>query len=617
MCGILGEYSPKNSLLPLEKFKELLKFSSRRGPDETSIISTSRGVRFGFNRLSILDLSKEATQPIWSPSRRYLIVFNGEIYNHMELRKSLGEFGEEIKSNGDTVSLAYFIDRWGVEKSIKILEGMFAIGVWDKKKRCFFLARDFAGIKPLFYGCNKNGFVFSSQYNQISSHPFFRYETINQSVFKLYITQHFVPPPYGLLENTFSVFPGEIIKINENLELLKERYWTFPEFDDSSAIYKDAKDIVENEIQRSVREQLISDVPLGAFLSGGVDSTLICKYARKHVYGDFNTFSIGSNSKIHDETYRAIAYSKFLKTKHHIEKMTAKNSMARLDKILSDAGEPIGDSSILPTWILSNTASSKVTVILSGDGADELFFGYDRFQSIAKNHWLWNYPFYLRYLLRGIDRLIFNDRFINECVLASTPGESHFGLHSKHSSNFYEKLVPDLGNISFPQNYNVYRYTNPKTKDELLHMIRKAEFYGMLQKTLTKVDRASMANSIEVRVPFLKKGLVENIIKTGISVHSPLEKRKKILYDISMESFSTIKPQQNKKGFSIPLARWIRKNYKSAFYEKLLDRNFCDSYGINLKKMEETLIGHINNNKDYKWPLFTFYSLAVWDNARK
>ena len=140
MCGILGEYSPKNSLVPLEKFKDLLKSSNRRGPDESSIISISENVRFGFNRLSILDLSKEATQPIWSPSRRYLIVFNGEIYNHMELRKSLGEFGKEIKSNGDTVSLAYCIDKWGVEESIKILEGMFAIGVWDKKERCFFLS---------------------------------------------------------------------------------------------------------------------------------------------------------------------------------------------------------------------------------------------------------------------------------------------------------------------------------------------------------------------------------------------------------------------------------------------------------------------------------------------
>ena len=150
----------KNRLLPLEKFKKILGYSKPRGPDGSSIISTSGKIRFGFNRLSILDLSNQAAQPIWSPSGRYLIVFNGEVYNHMELRKKLGEFGKEIQSNGDTVSLAYLIDKWGVLKSIKMLEGMFAIGVWDKQEKYLFLARDFAGIKPLFYGYNRKGLCF-------------------------------------------------------------------------------------------------------------------------------------------------------------------------------------------------------------------------------------------------------------------------------------------------------------------------------------------------------------------------------------------------------------------------------------------------------------------------
>ena len=201
--------------------------------------------------------------------------------------------------------------------------------------------------------------------------------------------------------------------------------------------------------------------------------------------------------------------------------------------------------------------------------------------------------------------------------MESSPGRSHFGLHSKNVINLYDELVPDLENISLPQNFKLYNYTNPKTNGELLHLIREAEFYGMLQKTLTKVDRASMANSIEVRVPFLKKKLVENVIKTGISVHSPLKKRKKILYDLLLKSFRNIKPQKKKKGFSIPLTNWIRKNYKSVFYEKLLDGHFCSSYGINKKEMENTLNEHMECKQDYKWPLFTLYSLAVWDDARE
>ena len=616
MCGILGEYSPSNRLPSLEKFKKILDISKSRGPDETSIKSISGKVRFGFNRLSILDLSKEASQPIWSPSGRYLIVFNGEIYNHIELRKSLGDFGENIKSHGDTVSLSYCIDKWGINKSIESLEGMFAIGVWDRKEKCLSLARDFAGIKPLFYGLNKNGFVFASQYNQISNHPFFRDEKINKSVLKLYISQHFIPPPFGLLKNTFSVFPGEIVKVDKSGKLEKRRYWSFPKFDNSIMSFTDSKNIIDNEIQDSVKQQLFSDVPLGAFLSGGVDSPLICNYAKNYITGDFNTFSIGSDSEIHDETHQSSQYARALNTKHHIEKMTSENFLEGIDDILMKAGEPIGDSSILPTWKLSNIASSKVTVILSGDGADELFFGYERFQSIAKNHWLWNYPFYLRYLVRGLDRLVFNDKFINECVLSSSPGDSHFGLQSKHTNAFYDWLVPGLKNVSLPVDYDIYQYSNPKTKNELLHMIRQAEFYGMLQKTLAKVDRASMANSIEVRVPFLKKSLVEKVVKTGIETHSPMEKRKKVLYDILIQSFRNIKPQSDKKGFSIPLKNWIRKKYRSAFYEKLLDGNFCHSFGIENKKMEEVLNSHMNGKQDYKWPLFTLYSLSVWNNAK-
>ena len=616
MCGILGEYSPSNRLPSLESFKKILDISKSRGPDETSIKSISGKVRFGFNRLSILDLSKEASQPIWSPSGRYLIVFNGEIYNHLELRKNLGVFGANIKSHGDTVSLAYCIDKWGINKSIDYLEGMFAIGIWDRDSRCLSLARDFAGIKPLFYGSNSKGFVFSSQYNQISNHPFFRDEEINQSVLKLYISQHFIPPPFGLLKNTHSVFPGEIIKFDKYGKLEKRRYWSFPKFDNSKINYTNAKNIIENEIKSSVREQLISDVPLGAFLSGGVDSPLICNYAKNYINGDFNTYSIGSDSVIHDETHQSSEYAQALNSRHHIEKMTSENSFSYIDDILRKAGEPFGDSSILPTWKLSHTASSKVTVILSGDGADELFFGYERFQSIAKNHWLWNYPFYIRYFVRGLDRLVFDDKFINECVLSSSPGDSHFGLHSKQTKDFYNQLIPELRNIPFPENFDLYKYSNPKTKNELLHMIRRVEFYGMLQKTLTKVDRASMANSIEVRVPFLKKNLIEKIVKTGIEIHSPMKQRKKILYDLLIESFQNIKPEFNKKGFSIPLKNWIIKNYRNTFCEKLLDEKFCLSFGIEIKKMEEIINDHINQKNDYKWPLFTLYSLAVWNDAK-
>ena len=160
-------------------------------------------------------------------------------------------------------------------------------------------------------------------------------------------------------------------------------------------------------------------------------------------------------------------------------------------------------------------------------------------------------------------------------------------------------------------------FSNPKTKNGLLHLIRKAEFYGMLQKTLAKIDRASMANSIEVRVPFLKKKFVEKVLKTGVNIHSPMKQRKKVLYDLLIRSYENIRPEYNKKGFSIPLTNWIRKNYKNTFYEKLLDEKFCHTFGIENKKMEQMLNDHIAKKYDYKWPLFTFYCLAVWNDGKK
>ena len=610
MCGFLGEINFNGNLSDSESFKNLLKLSKPRGPDQTRIEVVGDRIRFAFNRLAILDLSENATQPMWSPSGRYLIIFNGEIYNHTKLRNKLSNRGSDLKSHGDTATLVACIDEWGIYKTIEKLDGMFSIGIWDSVKNSLSLVRDFAGIKPLFYGFNGSSIVFASQYNQISRHPFFCNEPINQEVLRLYITQHFIPPPFGLLRNTYSVSPGQILKFDKNGKKKSSIYWDFPDYAQAKMNDKDALQIVKEELINSVKAELISDVPVGAFLSGGVDSPLISSYANSE---NFKTFSIGSDSPIHDESYLSKKYADSLNTIHHSVEMNAVNSIEALNKSIYSAGEPIGDFSIIPTWEVSRLASESVSVVLSGDGADELFFGYDRFRSISKNHWLWFWPYHFRYFIRGLDRLVFNDKYINSCALSKTPGDAHFGLQSRFPVSLLDKLIPDFVNISLPNAYNTYHYNNPKSIDELFHLIRRAEFYGMLQKTLAKVDRASMSNSLEVRVPFLKKTMVENVIKMGVGVHQPDKKRKKILYNLLQNEFPDIKPEKVKKGFSIPLSSWIRKEFKEPFYETLLEKKFCHSFGIDRRLMEQMLNFHLSGNKDYKWPLFTLYSLAIWN----
>ena len=234
MCGILGEFVFNRPPIKEEEFLSLLGLSKRRGPDSTSHIKINNILQLGFNRLSILDLSDKADQPIRSPSGRYTMVFNGEVYNHKELRRNLPSNKYQFFGNGDTESIIICFDEYGILPTIRMLDGMFAIGVFDNKEKQLYLVRDFAGIKPLYYGYSGELLVFASQYDQIVKHPVFYDNEIDQKVLKLYLSQHFIPAPYGLLRNTFQVMPGELIIINKNGDKEHERYWELPKKVDNS-----------------------------------------------------------------------------------------------------------------------------------------------------------------------------------------------------------------------------------------------------------------------------------------------------------------------------------------------------------------------------------------------
>ena len=212
-----------------------------------------------------------------------------------------------------------------------------------------------------------------------------------------------------------------------------------------------------------------------------------------------------------------------------------------------------------------------------------------------------------------MDKLIYNERHINECILASKPGDAHKGLHSRFPLRVLNMVAPDLEMVNMPAQFNTYDYSNPASQDELLYYIRKAEFYGMLQKTLTKVDRASMAHSLEVRVPFLNKTFVENILNISISTHKPLKGRKRILFQLLNKCYPSIIPEKTKMGFSISLTNWIKQDYQKPFKEKLLDQSFCHNFGFEISIIEQMLKSHIRGENDYKWPLFSLYSLSVWN----
>ena len=603
MCGFIGEYNKR--LISESEFSELLMLSRHRGPDDSKIWR-SELAQFGFNRLSILDLSESGAQPMKSPSGRYVVMLNGEIYNHLDIRNSLPDHG--YRGNGDTETLCYAIDELGIEKAISKLDGMFAIAVFDMLARSLSLARDFAGIKPLFYGQIGAQVVFASQYDQLTGHPLFESCKVREDVLKLYLSYHYMPAPHGLIENTHQVLPGELIHFDQDGSRRSVRYWELPrEKEISIKDHKEALEFINNELEYAVHSQMLSDVPLGAFLSGGVDSPLVCAQAVKKDK-DLKVFSIGSDSKVHDESQLASKFAKDLNLDQKIWELNSSEMLSYWQEAMESIHEPIADYSILPTYLVSKLAKENVTVSLSGDGGDELFYGYPRFWTLGKNSSLRSLPKSIRKGLYAADKLLTKNRNVNDTILDGDLGYNHKVLHSRFRAYELDVLFPHLKDVEMPLDWDVYAYGNPGTEEELMSNMRYAEFYGMMQKTLRKVDLASMQNSLEVRVPFLSKRFIEASLKVDYRLSYGKGMKKMLLKDLLAQYFNWYEDDKVKRGFNVPLGKWIREDLKTQFQGGILEGNLVD-LGLNVQEAEKMLNGHIDGSRDKKWPLFTLLAL--------
>jgi len=608
MCGFLAEYSittTKN--IPKSEFLVLLNKSRLRGPDSQGYFSNNANLQLGFNRLAILELTDAGKQPMHSPDGRYVLVFNGEIYNHLKLRSKLHRTA--FNGHSDTETITACLEEWGVQKTIHELNGMFAIVIYDKVEETLFLIRDFAGIKPLFYGWNGQTLVAASQYNQVFLHPEYNEQPLNPQVLKLYLEQHYMPPPFGLYKKTFQVLPGEIVSLKKNGTINRKKYWELPtsvNFSISQPI--EAKEVLKETLGGAVESQLLSDVPLGAFLSGGVDSSLVASFMSKNK-SKTHVFTIGSDSKTHDESERAGLFAKALALQHEIWNLSASEVIGFWDEAMESLHEPLADFSILPTYLVSKLAKEKVGVALSGDGGDELFFGYERFWSVGKNIAFQHYPALLRKAIYGADKYTTGNSRVNSVLLASSQRSAHQGLHSRFRKSWLNEIAPQLSEVSLPENYAVYSYSDSKDIRELLCNMRHAEFYGMMQKTLRKVDLASMQNSLEVRVPFLDKNVIEAALKIDPLLSYGEGRQKQLLKNVLSGRIPSVPEETVKKGFSIPLSGWLRQDLKETVCNHLLDADLAD-FGFNKKAIEKMLKFHFEKKQDLKWPIFTLYALT-------
>lgn len=611
MCGIHGEYFPTSKLSSKNEFKKINDYNSKRGPDQEGIWSNDQNCSLGFRRLSILDVSDKGAQPMKSKCEKFMMVFNGEIYNFRELKIDLVKNGYKFKGESDSEVLVNCFDFYGAKETVKKLDGMFAIALYDLINDFLYLIRDFAGIKPLFYGLNEGNIVFGSRYDQVSKHPLFRNQKVSGYGLSHYLRFQNMSSSQCILENTFQVEPGEIICFDSKGIVFKEKYWEFPELNLKDNYSDNLTIKFKNLLFYSV-EGIVqtTDVGIGSFLSGGIDSPIVTALA-KNIKTKIQTFSLGSDSKVHDETEMAMDYAKAIGTESNFEFMNSTNCLDILDEAMDSLGEPFADISLLPTYLLSKKASEFQKVMISGDGGDELFFGYERFESVYKNK-KWNWiPQRLKYFVYGLDKVFFNNVNINGGILQSNLGDAHKALHQRFSSNDILRLFNNVSKIEEEADRN-YINDSSLTNDQFLQNMRKSEFLGMMQKTLAKVDRMSMANSLEVRVPFLRKEVLESAFSVPPTKLYDSNREKPILKDVLKDLLPNVKINNKKMGFSVPLSKWIKEDLKDSIESTLFKEEFLDYFEISKVNLKVLWDEHQTNVKDRKWELFTLYSLSKW-----
>ena len=610
MCGITG-YKVFDSVdRHLEKsLIEAMKKLGHRGPDSKGNYIQNK-IGLGHTRLSIIDTSDLGNQPMSDSSGRYTLIFNGEIYNYKELKKEL--FGITLKSACDTEVLLHLLIKHGTE-GLEKLNGFFALAFYDKKEDELLIARDRMGIKPLHFYRDQNQLIFGSEMKALLEFPIPR--TLNREALHWYLKLNYLPGHLSMLEGVQKLEPGHFILVRGQ-ELTIEAFWKMEKPDKSQMDYESAKSDLVQLMDKSVKSRLMTDVPLGAFLSGGTDSSAVVSLASRH-HQNIDTFSIGYRDHSYfDETQYAELVAKKFNTNHHTFSLTNDDLLSDLDSVLDYIDEPFADSSAIPTYILSKHVSKHVKVALSGDGADELFGGYYKHLALERSL----KPSILNHLLRSLNPIISNlpqsrsgkwtnifrrlDRFGR--MINNSPSERYWMLASlTNDSGHLLKEQIDQGNSD--KFKKKYLSSNPNLSDYLdadLQIVLPGDM-------LTKVDLMSMANSLEVRVPFLDKDVVQfaRSLPDNFKIKGSMRKR------IVQDAFRKILPEElynrPKKGFEVPLLYWMRNELLTDLDHTVFNSQYLEEQGVfntqNVMHLRSILIS--KNPRDVHatvWALFVF-----------
>lgn len=579
MCGITGIYVFNQQYKKhLNCISDACNVLNKRGPDNSGAFLIDN-IALGHTRLSILDTSEAANQPMTDPSGTFTIVFNGELYNYKTLKQELTKKGYKFKTTSDTeVLLNLFIEK--EEGCLNDINGFFAFAVYNHKTNTLFVARDRIGIKPIYFFYNSNYFLFGSELNALEAYNH-RFELDNEAIFH-YLQLNYIPAPLSIYKNVKKLLPGHYIKISDN-DLHVIKYYNLPQINNHHAIlnFDIAKTELQKQLENSVQARLVSDVPIGAFLSGGIDSSIICGIASKYI-NKLNTFSIGYKDEPYfDETEYALKVAKRFNTNHYVYKLSNNDLYENLFDAINYLDEPFADSSSLAVYILSKQVKKHVTVALSGDGADELFGGYHKHMAAVKANQYQNlsWIFHLTKPMFDILPKSRNNKITNLFRQISRFGNGMALLPQQRYWNWCcinnEDDVLDL----YKSNFDKTLYS--KQKEDFTKHIKNGSLSENLKNDvslilpndmLKKVDSMSMANSLEVRVPFLDHNVVDFAFSLPESYKIHKKQKKRILQEAYRDMLPPELYNRPKHGFEVPLLKWLRNELKSEINTKLLDK---------------------------------------------
>lgn len=603
MCGITGFWDLKRSSTSDALSTTVRRMSdaiAHRGPDASGIwTDAEQGVAFGHLRLSIIDLSPTGHQPMCSADGRYVMIFNGEIYNYLALRDELAALGHHYKGHSDTeVMLAAFVE-WGIKASLEKFNGMFAFAVWDRETHQLTLARDRIGEKPLYYGYFNNTLIFASELKAFRVHPAFE-PSLNRDAMALYLRFNYIPTPYSIYNGVYKLPPASLLTLKDGdtlPDVQPEPYWSVYEavmagsqnsFDTTSET--EIIDQLEALLSDAVKLRMVSDVPLGAFLSGGVDSSVVVALMQAQQSQAVQTFTIGFSEEGYNEAHYAKAVAEHLGTAHTELYLTSQEAMAIIPRLPQLYDEPFADSSQIPTFLVSQLARQKVTVSLSGDGGDELFAGYSRYNENFKR-WqtIARLPAKMRQLIAQNGQSLMSPSR-NARLLGSRWGRKFatsldvLSIDSRHAlyhraMSQWKKPSQVVLNSHEPATIFTQPHTWPPIEDYIDWMSYMDMLSYLPDDILVKLDRASMGVALEGRIPLLDHRIVEFVWRLPSQLKMRDGKGKWALRQVLYRYVPENLIERPKMGFGVPIEAWLRGPLR-AWAEALLDENRLQREGF-------------------------------------